>query len=57
MTDLLDVILSEDTNKLAANARARDALLNLVAILVKRQVPAALALQGRAKKALSTTHG
>jgi hypothetical protein len=53
MTNLLDVMLTENLDELTTNALARDALLELVAILVKRQAPAALALQERARAKLA----
>lgn len=53
MINLLDVILTNDTGELASNVPARDAWLGLMAMLVKKQVPAALALQERAKGKLS----
>lgn len=53
MTNLLDVMLTENGDDLTKNALARDALLELVAILVKQQAPAALALQERAKARLA----
>ena len=46
-------MLTENCDDLTKNALARDALLELVAILVKQQVPAALALQERAKAKLA----
>jgi hypothetical protein len=53
MVDFLDVILSKNADEVLADSSVRDALLRLVAMLVKRQVPAALTLQERAKVALS----
>ena len=53
MINLLDVILTNDTGELASNVPARDAWLGLMAMLVIKQVPAALALQERAKGKLS----
>ena len=53
MTNLLDVMLTENGDDLIKNPIARDALLELVAILVKQQAPAALALQERAKTRLA----
>ncbi|MDZ4255891.1 MAG: hypothetical protein U1A72_25270 [Sulfuritalea sp.] len=55
MTNLLDVCLTEDGDEFATNTPARDALLGLVAILVKDQIPAALALQEHARKKLSAS--
>ncbi|MEX0814714.1 MAG: hypothetical protein WD014_03470, partial [Dongiaceae bacterium] len=45
LTELLDLILSEDAKKVSESAKAREALVRLAADLVARQVPAALALQ------------
>lgn len=45
LTELLNVILSEDAEKVSKIPKARDALVSLAADLVARQVPAALALQ------------
>jgi hypothetical protein len=53
LTDFLDVTLSEEADKLAAYTKARDAVLTLIALLVTRQVPAALALQERARQVLT----
>jgi len=53
MTDLIDAVLTENITELSTNTSARDALLELVAILVKQQAPAALALQERAKAKLA----
>jgi hypothetical protein len=53
MTDLIDVVLTENIKELITNPSARNALLELVAILVKQQAPAALALQERAKAKLA----
>jgi len=53
MTNLLDVMLTENIDELTTNALARDALLELVAILVKQQAPVALALQERASAKLA----
>ena len=52
MTTLLDTVLLEHLDHLKTNADARQAFLELVAILVARQAPAALALQERAKSKL-----
>jgi hypothetical protein len=49
MTNLIDVMLAGNIDELTTNALARDALLELVAILVKQQAPAALALQERTR--------
>ena len=53
MTNLLDVMLTENIDELTTNAPARDAMLELVAILVKQQAPTALALQERARVKLA----
>jgi hypothetical protein len=53
ITDLIDVVLTENIDELITNPPSRDALLELVAILVKQQAPAALALQGRARTKLA----
>jgi hypothetical protein len=53
MTDLIDVVLTEHIHELITNPPARDALLELVAILVKQQAPAALSLQERARAKLT----
>jgi hypothetical protein len=53
LTDFLDVTLSEEADKLSADTKARDAVLALIALLVTRQVPAALALQERARQVLA----
>ncbi|HEX9202301.1 MAG TPA: ATP-binding protein [Acidobacteriaceae bacterium] len=53
VTNLLDVMLTENIDELTTNALARDALLELVAILVKQQAPVALALQERASAKLA----
>ncbi len=52
LTDFLDVTLSEEADKLSADTKARDAVLALIALLVTRQIPAALALQERARHVL-----
>jgi hypothetical protein len=56
LTDFLDVTLSEEADKLLADTKARDAVLALIALLVTRQVPAALALQERARQVLTGDH-
>ncbi len=53
MTDLIDIVLTENIDELVTNPPTRNALLELVAILVKQQSPAALALQERAKEKLT----
>jgi len=57
MVDFLDVVLSQGTDKLLRQIAVRDAYLRLVAVLVKRQVPSALALQERARTILSAVRG
>lgn len=47
LVELLDVIAKQDAEKVSASAEAREALVQLAAHLVARQVPAALALQER----------
>jgi len=47
LIELLDVILSEDVEKVLENSDVRDALIGLAAGLVTRQVTASLALQER----------
>ena len=56
LLELMNVTLSQDADKLVRDSGARDALIGSIAMLVKHQVPAALALQERAKKALSMEH-
>jgi hypothetical protein len=46
----LDTCLSQDAEKLTTNANARQALVDLAALLVARQVPNALPLHGRIQK-------
>jgi hypothetical protein len=53
MVDFLDVVLSQSADKLLRQITVRDAYLRLIAVLVKRQVPSALALQERARTILS----
>jgi hypothetical protein len=53
MVGLLDILLQKDVDKLTTSATARDAFLELVAVLVKLQIDAALALQERARVKLS----
>jgi hypothetical protein len=50
LLDFLDTFLTQDTEKLAANAEARQALVDLAALLVARQVPNAMPLQGRIQR-------
>jgi hypothetical protein len=49
---LLDVTLSEDLSALSGNPEARSTFLALLDILVAKQIPAALALQERARRLL-----
>ncbi|MGB7099659.1 MAG: hypothetical protein WBD95_12965 [Xanthobacteraceae bacterium] len=53
LVEFLNATLTQDADELRANVPARDALLDLVAILVSKQVAAALALQERARRLLS----
>jgi hypothetical protein len=48
----LNVMISEHGEEITTDANARQALLNLVANAVSRQIPAALALQERVRKML-----
>jgi hypothetical protein len=50
----LNVALAQDAEELRSETAARDAFLALVALLVSKQVPAALALQERAQRLLSS---
>lgn len=50
LLDFLDTFLTQETEKLAANAEARRALVDLAALLVARQVPHAMPLQGRIQR-------
>jgi len=54
VTDLIDVVLKEHSDELSTNPPARDALLEVVAILVKQQTPSALALQERVRAKLGS---
>jgi hypothetical protein len=54
LTDLIDVVLTEHIDEVVKNPLTRDTLLELVAILVKRQAPVALALQERVKAKLTS---
>ena len=51
LVEFLNVALTEDAPQIRANVPARDAFLSLVALLVEKQVSAALALQERARRA------
>jgi hypothetical protein len=53
LIEFLNVTLTQDVQELRSDGRARDAFLALVALLVSKQVPAALALQERARRLLS----
>jgi len=53
LTEFLNVTLTQDTPALRSDTAARDAFLALVGLLVSKQLPAALALQERARRALS----
>jgi hypothetical protein len=50
LLELLNVMLIQDLDALRADSGARDAFLALTALLVTKQVPAALALQERARR-------
>lgn len=52
LVNLLDVALSEDLTALSADSAARSTFLAVIDILVAKQVPAALALQERARRLL-----
>lgn len=52
LVNLLDVALSEDLAGLSADPAARSTFLAVIDILVAKQVPAALALQERARRLL-----
>src|SRR5262249_16270168 len=53
LVEFLNVMLTQDAAQLRSDSTARDASLALVGLLVSRQVPAALALQERARRAFS----
>ena len=53
MINLLDVLLVDNNEELITSATARDAFLEIVAILVKLQIPASLVLQERAQAKLT----
>jgi hypothetical protein len=53
LIEFLNVALTQDTQELRSETMARDALLALVALLVSKQAPAALALQELARRLLS----
>jgi hypothetical protein len=52
LVEFLDILLNEDRAAVRADPGAIDAVLSLVAHLVARQIPAALALQERVRRAL-----
>ncbi|MBU1057576.1 MAG: hypothetical protein KJ804_04565 [Proteobacteria bacterium] len=51
LIELLDVIVSNDTNKISSDSSFRKALLGIAAHLASKQVPIALSLQERIRKA------
>jgi hypothetical protein len=53
LLEFLNVTLTQDAQELRSDTAARDAFLALVALLVSKQVPAALTLQERARSAFS----
>lgn len=53
LVEFLNVVLTQDAQAVRANVPARDAFFALVARLVEKQVPAALALQERARRAFA----
>ena len=53
LIEFLNVTLTQDAQELRSDTAARDAFLALIALLVSKQVPAALALQERARRLLS----
>ncbi|MBV8755108.1 MAG: ATP-binding protein [Hyphomicrobiales bacterium] len=53
LVEFLNVTLTQDAQELRSDAVSRDAYLALVALLVSKQVPAALALQERARRSFS----
>lgn len=53
LIDLIDKLLVDNNEELITDAHARDALLEMVAILVELQIPTSLALQERARAVLS----
>jgi hypothetical protein len=55
LIEFLNVVLIQDAQQLRSDAAARDAFLALVALLVSKQVPSALALQERARRLLSSS--
>jgi hypothetical protein len=52
LVEFLNVVLTEDVGAVSSNVNARSALLDLVLLLITKQVPAALALQERARRSL-----
>jgi hypothetical protein len=55
LIEFLNVTLTQDTQALRSDTTARDAFLALIALLVSRQLPAALALTEHARRVLSNT--
>jgi len=50
LLDFLDTFLTRESDELTGNAAARLALVDLTALLVARQVPNAMSLQGRIQR-------
>jgi hypothetical protein len=50
LIEYLNVVMTQDALTVRANVAAREAFLALVAHLVEKQIPAALALQERARR-------
>jgi len=55
LVEFLNVTLTQDAQELRSDAAARDAFLALVALLVSKQMPAALTLQERARRSFLNT--
>jgi hypothetical protein len=55
LVELLNVTLTQDAQELRSDSAARDAFLALVALLVSKQMPAALTLQERTRQLFLTT--
>jgi hypothetical protein len=53
LVEFLNTVLAQDAQTVRTNVPARDAFLALVALLIAKQVPAALALQERARRSFS----
>jgi hypothetical protein len=53
LVEFLNVMLTDDAEQLRSDTVARAAFLDLIALLASNQVPAALALQERARSAFS----